>query len=334
MLLFLMMSTVVGGIIGGGTNRLAIAMLFRPYHAVQIGSWQLPLTPGLIPKRRQELAYQLGRTVREYLINGEAIRRVTGSANAKEQLTKWLAREWEACKAQHRVKQWVLSLLEQEEASLDLEQEMCLGDLVTSEWRLEIEQLGTEWAPQLNRALIRFLTSEEGSLALQGIYSEWTRSRGWVGKVTSTLFDERRAAEKGQEWLVQALASPQGLTLTRALLTHGTEALYELKVRDVVAWWTRHTAAPSAVRTETIHRLLERTVPYILQTIGARAEELLELLQLDRLVREQVETFSLPMLEEMIVQVARRELRMITWIGVLIGSFIGLLQGVFVSLFR
>lgn len=66
---------VVGAVIGGFTNYLAIKMLFRPYNAIKIKSWQLPFTPGLIPKRRGELAKQLGETVTKYLLTPEVFKK-------------------------------------------------------------------------------------------------------------------------------------------------------------------------------------------------------------------------------------------------------------------
>lgn len=64
---------VVGAVIGGFTNLLAIRMLFRPYKPIHIFGKQLPLTPGLIPKRQDELAKQLGKLVVDHLITPESI---------------------------------------------------------------------------------------------------------------------------------------------------------------------------------------------------------------------------------------------------------------------
>ncbi|NCT39427.1 DUF445 family protein [Bacillus sp. EB93] len=63
---------VVGAVIGGFTNLLAIRMLFRPYKPIHIFGKQLPLTPGLIPKRQDELAKQLGKLVVDHLITPES----------------------------------------------------------------------------------------------------------------------------------------------------------------------------------------------------------------------------------------------------------------------
>ena len=52
---------LVGGVIGGFTNRVAIRMLFRPYEAKHIGPIHIPFTPGIIPKEKPRLATAIGQ---------------------------------------------------------------------------------------------------------------------------------------------------------------------------------------------------------------------------------------------------------------------------------
>ncbi|NLW16746.1 MAG: DUF445 family protein [Firmicutes bacterium] len=73
MLLPILISALVGGIIGYSTNWLAIKMLFRPLREKYIGPWRVPFTPGLIPKKRADLARSLGKTVTEYLVTTETL---------------------------------------------------------------------------------------------------------------------------------------------------------------------------------------------------------------------------------------------------------------------
>jgi uncharacterized membrane protein YheB (UPF0754 family) len=54
-----------GAIIGYITNHIAIRMLFRPSEAKFIGRFRVPFTPGIIPRRKDEIAVLLGRTVAE-----------------------------------------------------------------------------------------------------------------------------------------------------------------------------------------------------------------------------------------------------------------------------
>lgn len=57
-----------GAIIGYLTNRIAIRMLFRPLTAWRVFGLKVPLTPGVIPKKRQALAKNIGEMVGDHLL--------------------------------------------------------------------------------------------------------------------------------------------------------------------------------------------------------------------------------------------------------------------------
>lgn len=59
---------VIGSIIGYGTNYIAVKMLFRPLKPVKLGSYTLPFTPGIFPKRKGQLAKALGNAVGNNLL--------------------------------------------------------------------------------------------------------------------------------------------------------------------------------------------------------------------------------------------------------------------------
>ena len=64
---------LVGAAIGGLTNRIAIRMLFRPYTAKYIGKIHVPLTPGIIPKEKANIAKAIGSTVSDHLLNSQVL---------------------------------------------------------------------------------------------------------------------------------------------------------------------------------------------------------------------------------------------------------------------
>jgi len=64
----------IGAIIGYVTNAIAIKMLFRPLYPVKIGKFQLPFTPGILPRERHKLADSIGRMVEKELLTEEIIR--------------------------------------------------------------------------------------------------------------------------------------------------------------------------------------------------------------------------------------------------------------------
>jgi uncharacterized membrane protein YheB (UPF0754 family) len=61
-------------------------------------------------------------------------------------------------------------------------------------------------------------------------------------------------------------------------------------------------------------------------------ETLLERLQLEGIVREQVQAFSIERLEQLVLSISKKEFKMITYLGALLGGVIGLIQA-FVVLF-
>ena len=65
---------VWGGAIGYLTNALAIRMLFRPLTRKYLFGIPVPLTPGIIPRRRGELARSIGRMVSRELLSAETLR--------------------------------------------------------------------------------------------------------------------------------------------------------------------------------------------------------------------------------------------------------------------
>ncbi|MFN0122980.1 MAG: DUF445 domain-containing protein [Blastocatellia bacterium] len=64
---------VVATLHGYGAAWLAVRMLFRPRQAMYLLGWQLPLTPGLLPKERQRFIESLSTVIAEKLLNIETI---------------------------------------------------------------------------------------------------------------------------------------------------------------------------------------------------------------------------------------------------------------------
>ncbi len=63
----------IGAFVGYVTNWVAIRMLFRPHKEKRIFGLRIPFTPGLIPRKRVELAKTIGRAVSQELLTGEAL---------------------------------------------------------------------------------------------------------------------------------------------------------------------------------------------------------------------------------------------------------------------
>ena len=80
----------LGAIIGYVTNRIAIKMLFRPLNPKRILGVRVPLTPGVIPRNRFDLARTIGRMVSEQLLSPKALRQQLESPEFSANLKRWI----------------------------------------------------------------------------------------------------------------------------------------------------------------------------------------------------------------------------------------------------
>jgi len=91
LLLTLALPPLAGGIIGYFTNDLAIKMLFRPYKPLFIGSFQLPFTPGLIPRNQERLAQRVSDTIMGSLLTPEELQRLARKLLQRERVESALS---------------------------------------------------------------------------------------------------------------------------------------------------------------------------------------------------------------------------------------------------
>lgn len=84
---YVIISAIIGGLIGWSTNVLAIKLIFRPYKTFYLFGF-IPIQ-GLIPKRRAEIAYSIGQVVeKELLTSAELITELTNSSQVEEKVVR------------------------------------------------------------------------------------------------------------------------------------------------------------------------------------------------------------------------------------------------------
>ncbi len=77
---------LLGAVIGYVTNYIAIRMLFRPLRAWRILGLRVPLTPGIIPAKRGELAVKMGEMVGDHLLTADDVGRAFTKDSIRREL--------------------------------------------------------------------------------------------------------------------------------------------------------------------------------------------------------------------------------------------------------
>lgn len=86
---------VVGAFIGYLTNKIAIKMLFRPLKPWHFFGLRVPMTPGVIPSKRSELADNMGRMVSDHLLTSTEVGKAMDQEQVKKQILKTIETEGE-----------------------------------------------------------------------------------------------------------------------------------------------------------------------------------------------------------------------------------------------
>ncbi|HWI48938.1 MAG TPA: DUF445 family protein [Rummeliibacillus sp.] len=376
-LLSILFMTVVGAVIGGLTNYIAIKMLFRPYNPIYLGSWRLPFTPGLIPRRRDELAKQLGKTVVNYLLTPEMFRKKLFTESNKRIVEQWLNDKIKenVFTEEKTISEWVqqigvTNLPQTIEGKIDnivvnqvdhLKNVLSTNSieaLLPESW----QEKATTKIPDISRYILKkgedYFESEEGYQTIKRLIDDFLDSKGKLGgMIQMFLGDSTSLVGRVQKEINKFLNAPGTMVLLTNLLTSEWKKLKVQSVSQLVGEldFTSTTSRIQAYVKEELQLenrldkplvyywkdgadwIAQNVVPQLVEKGFVMAEDKLEdainRLNLQEIVKEQVDTFPVSVLEDLVLGISKREFKMITVLGYVLGGAIGVIQGIIVNIF-
>lgn len=286
----LLAGPVVGALIGYATNFLAVKMLFRPLNPIRIGNFILPFTPGIIPKRKEELAKALGKTVGHNLLTSEDI----GNMFLTEEIRTKIVTEtidFLFGVEKHTLKTMLTDYCTEEEylcSKAYLEKMLCekiasgiseldLGEIIVNESRRVIKEKteGTMLALMANDKLI--------------------------GSVTAPLGAK-----------VEAYIKENGITIIRPIVNKEIENLENQPIAELVL--------ELGLEKEQLSGLVDRIYS---EFIRRKVAGFVSQFDIPGIVEQKVNTMDALEIEKLVLSVMKKELRAIVNLGALIGCVIG-----------
>jgi len=373
-LVTLIFMAVIGAAIGGVTNHLAIKMLFRPHKAIYIKNWRVPFTPGLIPKRRDELAKQLGLTVVNYLLTPETFRKKFFSKDIQEKVEQFVQTKVEETifTNDKTIQDW-LSLAGFSNMPATIEQKV--EAIVEGQFESVKNTLSTKSIRTLLSADIQntidakipvavdhilekgedYFLSPEGELTIKAMIDDFLSSKGSLGgMINMFLGDSSSLMSKVQRELIKFLQKPGTSALLTKIFTQEFEKLkdrpamdflQDIRFEQILSKLQTYVKEQLAVEERLNYPIShywpegnswmkETVIPQAIEKAFVKAEEkledVLERLNLQEVVREQVDSFPVEKLEELVLGISKREFKMITVLGAVLGGLIGIVQGLIV----
>lgn len=296
-----LLGPVVGGVIGGFTNKVAIKMLFRPFEAKYIGRIHIPFTPGIIPREKGRIAEAIGQVVSRELLNSEVLGKTLlseeMSAKVDAALDGFLAR---MCTEEQSLNQFLQRFVDHEQ--LHRTQQTIEDDIVNNLYvKLDDPALGDRVAEaameQLTGKLSSSFFGRLGEFAL-GLMGDSVKSR---------------LAEN-----INEMIHNNGRTMIADLLHKESERLLTTPIRSLVEGKEQLLARLKEALGKMYRVLVSENLPKILDSIN-----------LQRTIEDRINDMSMPDTERLILDIASKELNALVWFGVLLGFMMGFITNLF-----
>ncbi|RDI47887.1 DUF445 domain-containing protein [Falsibacillus pallidus] len=368
--LVILLMAAIGAVIGGFTNSLAIKMLFRPYKPIYIGKWRLPFTPGLIPKRRDELAVQLGKMVVDHLVTPESIEKKLMQPEFHDEIVSWLQQELSSVAISEKKIGDLLAgtgfsdpagktnellkrvIHEKYESWIMDNKSKTVAGIIGPDFEAKVEAKIPEAADFILQKGKDYFSSPEGKIRLKMLLEDFFKERGMLWNMVKMFLGNDSLIDKVQPEIMKFFNNPGTVELLNTVIKSEWGKWKERSLEDII------DQAPAKEVEAALTSMIEKAVnieAFYNQTIGsvlgrfsdaisqkvipaavqaglkALAEKmplLMKKLRVEDMVKEQVETFSVQRLEELVLGITRSELGMITYLGALLGGIIGIIQGI------
>lgn len=286
---------LLGGIIGLITNGIAIRMLFRPLNAIKVFGLTLPFTPGLIPKEKPRIAKSLGDVVANNLLNEDVIKNGLLSPEMDDKIT--IAVNGLIAKkstSDETLRELFYSFSGAERGAL------IITDVTKKVVGFSYERMvKMELGPLLSEiAVTEIVSNLQGSMFAMLINENLISS----AKVKMSEIIERMVVEKGESILDNIFEKESTNLLDKRLCDLYLE--YEDRIPEFVAWVI-----------STYHQLIDKNIGVLIHA-----------LDLSKLVEDQINGYDVLTFEKMLLEIMRKELNAIVWLGGLLGCIMGLVM--------
>ena len=286
----------VGAVIGYITNDIAIRMLFRPHEAKYFMGFHIPFTPGIIPKEKSRIAASIGKAVSENLMNREVLEK---SLLSDEMLAKMGSAIDEFVTTQSNndetIEQFASHYLTADDISA-MRGNVTEGIVKMITGKLQDSQLGNNIA---HMAIEHAVEKTRNSVA--GLFG----ADKFVASVAQPI--ERLLAKH-----INEILQNNSEQMVEGLVNDQSDQLMGMTMRQLV---TGHNDQIAQIKNGIFNAyrvIITEHLPRILQDID-----------ISTIIEQRINEMDMKEAEAIILDVMKKELRAIVWLGALLGSIMG-----------
>ena len=290
---------LVGSVIGYITNDIAIRMLFRPHQPKYIMGIHIPFTPGIIPKEKSRIASSIGKAVSENLMNREVLEK---SLLSDEMLTKMEAAIDEFVSTQSQndetIEQFARHYLTQDDIdAMRINATDGIAKMITG--KLQNSRLGDSIA----------------HMAIEHVMEKTRHSV--VGLLGADKFVAGLAQpiEKLLAKHINEILQNNSRQMVDGLVKEESQQLMGMTMKQLIEGHDQQVAQIKSGIFNAYRVIITEHLPRILQDIDISA-----------IIEQRINEMDMAEAEAIILDVMKKELRAIVWLGALLGCIMGTLS--------
>ncbi|EAC9521098.1 DUF445 family protein [Listeria monocytogenes] len=255
--------------------------------------------------------------------------------------------------AEIRSMTWVEKPLEKEiNHFLTTKKTTKMSDLIPTMLESELTTKLPHVTERITSKMTLFVSSEEGKIQIKQMLQKFFEEHGKMGSMARMFINIDSFSEKIQQEGLKLIGQEDTKNLINQLLTTEWKNFEAKELQELIPTEKQaHLAGQltsELIQTFPHEKLFnqpiqvmlrgyeaaitEKVIPFaverMLDFVATHSAEIVERMDLAKLVETQIATFSLPEIEKLVVEISGRELKMITYLGGILGGFIGIIQGV------
>jgi uncharacterized membrane protein YheB (UPF0754 family) len=287
---------LVGAVIGYITNDIAIRMLFRPHHAKYFMGIHIPFTPGIIPKEKARIAGAIGKAVSENLMNREVLEK---SLLSDEMLTKMNNAIDEFVTTQganeETIEQFARHYLTEEDI-IAMRHNVSDGIVKMVSSKLTDSNMGEQIA---HMATEHVLAKTRNSVA--GLFGADKLVAGVAQPIEKILAKH-----------INEILQTNSQQMIKDLVVKQSDDLLNMSMSQLVSNHDEQVAQIKSGILNAYRVIITEHLPRILQDID-----------ISGIIEQRINEMDMDEAEAIILDVMKKELRAIVWLGALLGSIMG-----------
>lgn len=218
----ILIMAIIGAMIGGLTNTLAIKMLFRPYQAKYFLGRRLPFTPGVIPLRRDEASTKLGEIITGHLLTPDVFEQKLRSPETDKLIMHFVDRQIETIEKEQLTPSYFLERLSEgltdkivtsfnEEIKIKVTEEGMklygrnIDDIMPADALHAIDKKVSHLAYDINDTLVQYISSDKGYDDIYTMVDEFTENRGRLARGLKYVMTKESLTDRVQSELLKLI---------------------------------------------------------------------------------------------------------------------------------